>query len=98
MKWDGNAEKTPEFAAGMKLGIWCTNDALTLVHILYNRLRHNRPHRTKGKQHFDAGYTDYDQSFIDWMNRKQTYTVNRIISELANLGIDAKALLGKAVK
>jgi hypothetical protein len=94
MKWDGDPERTPEFKAGFENTSGRGSDeVLTLAHILYNRLRHNKPHRTSGKRHYDEGYTDFDQAHIDWARREWPSTVNRIISELANYGIDAVSLV-----
>lgn len=94
MKWDGDPERTPEFKAGFECSRGRGSDeALTLVHIIYNRLRHNRTHRTHGKQHYDEGYTDFDQSHIDWTRREWPSTLHYFRNELLNLGVSTKSLI-----
>ena len=41
MKWDGDPDRTPEFKQGMEDS---RRGNITFVHILYNRMRHSRPH------------------------------------------------------
>jgi hypothetical protein len=67
---------------------------LTYAHIIHNRLRHGRPHRTAGKLHYDDG-DDYDQSHVDHMLRDYPALPSRLNSALANMGVDVKSLLRK---
>lgn len=49
MKYDSKHAPTPLFEEGMTLGAdiadrWNGKEIITALHVLYNRLRHNRPH------------------------------------------------------
>jgi len=95
MKWNGDKERTPEFALGYEDG-GAGGKYQTYAHILYNRLRHNKPHRTSGHNFYDEGKTDFDQSHIDFMLRYYGWT-NRFNSKIANLGVEVKPLLNSEV-
>jgi hypothetical protein len=91
--------RTPEFAAGLEDGNKvCTVEGVTLAHIIHNRLRHNKPHRMSGKRHYDAGYTDFDQSHIDYMRTNSPYFTNKLLSKLANYGAAVVELMDKEVE
>lgn len=93
MKWEGDPERTPEFKQGYEDGQYVPAPGLTLAHIIYNRLRHQKPHRTSGKHHYDAGHTDFDQSHIAHMRHEWPGMVNKLASQLANYGIDVSEVL-----
>ncbi len=44
MKWDGDPDRTPEFREGWKQSQWASAADVTFIHVVYNRLRHERPH------------------------------------------------------
>jgi hypothetical protein len=98
MKWEGDPDKSPEFKQGYEDGQYVPAPCLTYAHILYNRLRHNRPHRTGGhKSGWDENLDRsnpacYDDAHIAWMRYEWSSWVNRFNSTLANLGIDVNSL------
>ena len=87
-------KRTKEFEDGWEDARGCTPNIVTLAHILHNRLRHSRPHRTSGKRHHDAGYTDFDQAHIDYMRNNSPYFLNKLVGKLATYGVDVISLMG----
>jgi hypothetical protein len=48
MKWKSTKESSESFQEGFDSAqkpIWVSDEYVTLIHILYNRFRHDRPHR-----------------------------------------------------
>ena len=45
MKWNGDPDRTPEFKDGYEKGIKESYFPISAIHVIYNRIRHNRPHR-----------------------------------------------------
>lgn len=78
MKWNGDSEKTQEFKDGWEDSSWVNP---TFAHIIYNRLRHERPH---------LGSREADQAFLDdyWGGSK-----SKLLAKLAEYGIDVKELV-----
>lgn len=75
MKWDGDPEKTEEFKEGWELSSYVSP---TFAHIVYNRIRHNRPHLSS---------READQEFLDdcWGGHK-----SKLLAKLAEYGVDVK--------
>lgn len=98
MKWDGDHERTQAFKEGWDDGHNSCQVCVTYAHILYNRLRHNRPHRNSGKLdfHYLAESEDpqrFDDSHIGHMLWEYTGWTSQFNNRLANTGIDVKPLL-----
>lgn len=70
MKWDGDPERTAEFKEGFNE----YGGDLTTLHIIYNRLRHNRPH---------LGSWEADQEYLD-----ERWYASKILAKLAEFGVD----------
>ena len=98
MKWDGNSEHTPEFTDGWD-DIKGFAHYVTYTHILHNRLRHGRPHRTGGElRHPYLVESDspgrFDEDHIQYMLWEYAGWTSSLSGKLADMGIDVKALLG----
>ena len=80
MKWNGDPERTPEFKDGYEKAQE-GYVPLTAVHIIYNRIRHDRPHLVSVE--------------VDSVALKETssYYMMPIIEKLAEFGYDVKAVL-----
>lgn len=76
MKWDGDPDRTEEFKQGFEGFTW---DNVTTLHIIYNRIRHNRPHLKSW---------DADQEHLD-----NSWGASKILAKLAEFGYDVKGLV-----
>ena len=79
-KWDGDNMKTPEFNKGYIVGLSSHESKVTMAHILYNRLRHDRPH-LKSRQ-----------AELEFMYQNQ-YTLNNMFQGMESDGAKYPAQL-----
>ena len=98
MKWGGDSSRTPEFNEGYNDGQKTSSACITYAHILHNRLRHNRPHRTSGELNHqylvdsdDPGR--FDQDHIQYMLWEYTGWTSMFNDKLESLGFQVKSLL-----
>ena len=54
MKWDGDLTRTKEFKQGFEDSSNCDDSMVTVAHIVYNRVRHNKPHRKTRELDFES--------------------------------------------
>jgi hypothetical protein len=85
MKWEGDAERTPEFAKGFEESKRVGADTITFAHIIYNWIRHDRPH---------LGSEERDEQFVKKYRRERAWNSNKLLATLAEYGIDIKEVLG----
>lgn len=102
MKWDGDPSRTKEFEEGYNNGCNSFSRDATYAHILYNRIRHNRPHRTSGKlnHQFLEDSEDprrFDEEHILYMLWEYTGWTSGFNNRLSELGIEVKNLPGVEV-
>lgn len=81
MKWEGNEEGgTPEFKQGWDDSQRCDSETVTLAHIIYNRIRHDRPH---------CGSCEKDSEYI----REHRWRGNKFLNALAEMGFSLSEVL-----
>jgi len=87
MKWDGDPSRTSEFKLGFeteRFGFPRFDEKVaTYVHILYNRLRHDRPHLES---------VEADNEFIRWHIWERPLPTQAITGALDDLGFDVNEL------
>jgi hypothetical protein len=80
MKWNGDEDGgTPEFKQGWDDSLRCDSETITLTHIIYNRIRHDRPH---------CG-VDKDAEYI----REHRWRGNKFLNALAEMGYPVSEVL-----
>ena len=84
MKWDGDEERTPEFKQGWEDSKRRTSETITFAHIIYNWLRHDRPHLGREKR---------DEAYVKEFREKHAWTGNKLLNALAELGVDIEEIL-----
>jgi hypothetical protein len=84
MKWDGDEERTPEFAQGFNDSKRIGRDTITFAHIIYNWIRHDRPH---------LGSERRDEEFVEAYRSRNTWG-NKMLATLAEYGLDIEEVLG----
>lgn len=77
MKWEGDPERTEEFKRGWEEASWVNP---TFAHIIYNRIRHDRPH---------LGSREADQEYLD----EGRYGTSKLLATLAEFGVDVQEVL-----
>ena len=84
MKWKGDAEKQyPEFHDGYKASqSFISAETVTFTHIIYNRLRHERPHIKGG-----------DSDFVQKFRRGYPSSASQVLNSIAERGIDVQEVL-----
>ena len=82
MNWKGDKTRTEEFALGFEASKRMSPDYITFAHIIYNWIRHDRPH---------LGTEERDQVFVDEFRKSQA--PNKFLATLAEFGLDIKEVL-----
>lgn len=80
MKWEGDQTRTEEFKKGFEDSERCDDSVVTVAHIIYNRVRHNRPHCKTEK---------LDDKFL----REHSWKCNKLINAVAEMGYPVKGVL-----
>jgi hypothetical protein len=81
MKWDGDEEGgTTEFKQGWDDSQRCDSETVTLAHIIYNRIRHDRPH---------CGSREKDSEYI----REHRWRGGKLMNALAKMGCSLTEIL-----
>jgi hypothetical protein len=85
MKWDGDESRTEAFADGFGRSRNVGPKTLTFAHVVYNRLRHDRPH---------LGSAQRDEEFVEEFRREFSIIANPLLTTLAEYGVEVKEVLG----
>jgi hypothetical protein len=81
MKWPGDEDGgTPEFKQGWEDSQRCDSETVTLAHIVYNRIRHDRSH---------LGGAEADSDYV----RENRWRGSCFLNVLAEQGIDIGEVL-----
>jgi hypothetical protein len=85
MKWNGDVERTPQFKQGWEDSKRRSSETITFAHIIYNWLRHERPHLGREKR---------DEAFVAEFREKHAWKGgNHLLNALAELGVDIEEVL-----
>jgi len=85
MKWDGDESRTEPFARGFEDSRHVASATVTFAHVIYNKLRHGRPHLSGGRG---------DDEFAEWFRRNYAWRAAPLLAVLAEYGIEVEEVLG----